>query len=193
MGNTGLLQPDECCLHIIDPQKSLMKQVHEADRVTRVIRLMIECARILDIPIVANTQYAKGLGPYVDDLENMMENIPRRDKVEFSAYSNPETVSLINSFGEQITTVIVVGVETHICIYQSAVGIVNKGLTPWVVADGVSSRHLKNHELGLCRLRQLGAIIGPAEMIIYELLGKAGSPQFKEVLPHIITFGKENG
>lgn len=190
MGMNRLLQPKECCLHIIDPQKSLMNQIYEADRVTRVIQLMIECARILEIPVVASTQYAKGLGPYVDELEQMVTDIPRQDKVEFSAYKNEETLAMVDRVAGDISTVILVGVETHICIYQSAAGILEKGLTPWIVADGVSSRSLDNHRLGLERLRQMGAIIGPAEMIAYELLGKAGTPQFKQFLPHIIDFGK---
>lgn len=190
MGKYSLLKPEQCCLHIVDPQKSLMKEIYDVDRVIRVIKLMIECAKILRIPTLANTQYKKGLGPYVDELEPLVENIPRPDKTEFSAYNNQETLDVLAGFSSDISTVIMVGVETHICIYQSAVGVLEKGLTPWIVADGVSSRSNENHQLGLARLQQLGAVVGPAEMIIYELLGKAGTPQFKEVLPHIIEFGK---
>ncbi len=191
MGNNALLKPADCCLHVIDPQKSLMAQIHEADRVARVIKLMIECARILDIPIIANTQYMKGLGPYVDELEGMMDGIVRPDKTEFSAYANKATQAELDKLPQSVSTVIMVGVETHICIYQSAMGVLQRGLKPWIVADAVSSRSIVNHQLGLERLREEGALIGPAEMIIYELLGKAGTAEFKQVLPHIIAFGKE--
>lgn len=191
MSDFTLLKPADCCLHIIDPQKSLMAQIHEADRVTKVIKLMIECARILNIPIIANTQYLKGLGPYVDELEGMVEGIPRLDKTEFSAYANAATRDELDNLPESVSTVILVGVETHICIYQSAMGALQRGLQPWIVADGVSSRSLDNHKLGLERLRGVGSIIGPSEMIIYELLGKAGTAEFKQVLPHIIAFGKD--
>ncbi|MBM9605111.1 isochorismatase family protein [Desulfopila inferna] len=190
MSTYTLVKPTECCLHIIDPQKSLMSQITEAQRVSRVIGLLIQCAEILKIRTLANTQYIKGLGPYVDDLEKLVTNIPRRDKVEFSAYRNKETMQLFDSLSEGISTVIMVGVETHICIYQSAMGVLARGLTPWIVADGVSSRNLADHELGLARLRQAGAVVGPAEMIIYELLGKAGTAEFKEMLPYIIAFIK---
>ena len=78
------------------------------------------------------------------------------------------------------------GVETHICIYQTAMGVLERGLTPWVVADAVSSRTKANYELGLVRLTAAGAIVGPAEMIIYELLGRAGTPEFKAMLPHVV-------
>jgi len=170
-----------------------MRQIHQVERVTRVIALMMECAAILGIPVLANTQYQKGLGPYVEELERRLGAIPRPDKVEFSAYENEQTCNVLDSFPGDIETVIMVGIETHVCIYQSAVGVLRKGLTPWIVADGVSSRDPANHQYGLDRLRQLGAVVGPAEMIIYELLGKAGTDEFKQVLPHIIAFTKENG
>ncbi|MEE4241284.1 MAG: isochorismatase family protein [Desulfopila sp.] len=190
MDGYALLKPSDCCLHIIDPQKSLMAQIHEAKRVTRVIRLMLACSAVMGIPVLASTQYRKGLGPYVDELEDALGAIPQFDKVEFSAYENAATLEAFSSLPGKISTVIMVGVETHICIYQSAAGALRKGLTPWIVADGVSARTPVNHELGLERLRSLGAIVGPAEMIIYELLGRAGTDEFKKVLPHIIEFNK---
>lgn len=192
MSHYKLLRPADCCLHIVDPQKSLMSQIYEVDRVVKVIKFMITSARTLEIPIIANTQYRKGLGPYVDELEDLVGDLPRPDKVEFSAYRNKETEELVDNLSSSVSTIIMVGVETHICIYQSAVGVLEKGLTPWIVADGVSSRSLANHELGLIRLRELGAIVGPAEMLVYELLGKAGTAEFKQLLPHIVEFSKES-
>lgn len=194
MDNSRLLKPEECCLHVVDPQVSLMKEIHEQSRVTRVIQLMIDCARVLQIPTVASTQYMKGLGPYVEPLEETVKkyHIPRSDKVEFSAYRNRETQDMVEAAAGRVSTVILVGVETHICIYQTAASILERGMTPWIVADGVSSRSFENHKLGLKRMRQMGAIVGPAEMIIYELLGKAGTATFKEILPYIIAFGKES-
>ncbi len=181
-----LLRPENCCLHIIDPQQSLMAHIHEADRVVANITRMIECARILKMPILANTQYKKGLGPYVPQLEEMMGNIPRPDKTEFNALDNMKTRALIDRLPNTVTTVIMAGVETHICIYQTALGVLERGLIPWVVADAVSSRTKANYELGLARLTAAGAIVGPAEMIIYELLGRAGTPEFKAMLPYVV-------
>lgn len=193
MNNYRLLKPENCYLHVIDPQKSLMKEVYEAARVARVIRLMIECGRLLGMPCLANTQYKKGLGLYDDELEKLVEGMARPDKVEFSAYENTETCGVVESLGSGRSTVVMVGVETHICVYQSAVGALQRGLTPWIVADGVSSRSPDNHRYGLARLERLGAIVGPAEMLIYELLGKAGTREFKEILPLIIAFNKDIG
>lgn len=181
-----MLKPENCYLHIVDPQERLMKNIHEAQRVADTIKKMVHCARILGLPIIANTQYKKGLGEYVVDLEELMAGVPRPDKVEFNALANPETKGLVDALPAKVKTCILVGVETHICIYQTALGLQEKGITPWIVADGVSSRKEVNSILGLSRLQAAGAIIGPAEMIIYELLAKAGTLKFKEVLPHIL-------
>ncbi len=182
----SLLRPEQCCLHIIDPQQSLMAHIYEADRVIANLVRLIECTRILKMPILANTQYKKGLGPYVPELEAMMAGVPRPDKTEFNALANMETRALANKLPASVTTLILAGVETHICIYQTAMGALERGLTPWVVADAVSSRTKANYELGLARLTAAGAIVGPAEMIIYELLGRAGTSEFKAMLPYIV-------
>ncbi len=163
-----------------------MSQIYEADRVIDTIIKMVHCANIIGIPVIANTQYKKGLGLYVGKLEELMNDVPRPDKTEFNALANQETTGLLNALPSTIDTGILVGVETHICIYQTALGMQEKGLKPWIVADGVSSRSKFNHKLGLERLQAQDAAVGPAEMIIYELLGKAGTPEFKAVLPHIL-------
>lgn len=182
-----LLHPENVCLQIIDVQKSLMAKIHRAERAAETVALMINCSKILDIPIIGNTQYQKGLGPYVDSVEGLMDGIPRFDKVEFCATGNSETAAYIDALPDEVTTIALVGVETHICVYQTAVGLLNMGKEVWVVSDGVSSRNVEAHEMGIDRLQQLGVAVGPAEMLIYELLGKAGSPEFKAVLPHIIA------
>ncbi len=181
-----LLRPEQCCLHIIDPQQSLMAHIHAAEQVTANIVRLLKCATILKMSILANTQYKKGLGEYVPALAELMVNINRPDKLEFNALANVPTRALVDKLPASVTTLILAGVETHICIYQTAMGALDRGLTPWIVADAVSSRTPANHELGLARLAAAGAIVGPAEMIIYELLGRAGTPEFKAMLPHIV-------
>ena len=181
-----MLKPENCYLHIIDPQERLMNQIYEADRVTATISKMVHCAKIIGLQIIANTQYKKGLGTYVTSLEELMADIPRPDKTEFNALANPETKELVKNLPTEVHTAILVGVETHICIYQTALGLLENGITPWIVADGVSSRSKYNSDLGLARLQAIGAAVGPAEMIIYQLLARAGTAKFKAVLPHII-------
>ena len=182
-----LLEPGNVCLQIVDVQESLMAKIHQADRVAATVELLIRCGRMLGIPMVANTQYQKGLGPYVPALEALVGDLPRFDKVEFNAVQNSGTEAFLNALPMEVTTVALVGVETHICIYQTALGLLDKGFAVWVVADGVSSRKPADHEYALARLRSMGVAVGPTEMLIYELLGKAGTPTFKEVLPYITS------
>jgi nicotinamidase-related amidase len=185
-----LLASENVCLQIIDVQQSLMSKIKGADKVTATVELMIRCAKILGIPIVANTQYKKGLGPYVPTVESLVGDIPQIDKSEFNAVANRETESFINGLPKRVDTIILVGVETHICIYQTAMGLLAKGLGVWVVSDGVSSRNMDDHQAGLLRLQCTGVSLGSSEMLIYELLGKAGSPEFKQILPFIVARDK---
>jgi nicotinamidase-related amidase len=189
MMTNSLLTPNDVCLQIIDVQKSLMAKIYNADRIISTIELMIRCAKIFKLPILANTQYIKGLGPYVATLETLVKDVQRFDKVEFNALANQTTEAFLAGLPKTVKTIILVGVETHICIYQTAMGLLERGFNVWVVEDGVSSRKTSDHQAGLNRLQSVGAIIGPAEMLIYELLGKAGTPAFKQVLPLIIERG----
>ncbi len=189
MKERPFLAPENCCLQIIDVQESLMAKIDGADQVAATTGFMIECARILEIPIFGNTQYKKGLGPYVASVESLVGGLSIFDKVEFNGLENKETAMFIEGLPATVDTMILVGVETHICIYQTAKGLLDRGFSVWVVSDGVSSRTGAMHLQGLDRIKSLGGIVGPAEMLIYELLGKAGTPKFKEVLPHIIKRG----
>lgn len=189
MRDGQLLTAGSCYLHVIDVQESLMRQIHGVEQVISVTRMMLKFARLLQIPVLANTQYKKGLGLYVPELESLVADIARPDKVEFNALANAETIELVERLPAAVQNIILVGVETHICIYQTAMGAIARGLTPWIVSDGVSSRRKEHHEAGLARLAAAGANIGPGEMLMYELLGRAGTAQFKQVLPLILEQG----
>ncbi len=182
-----LLNPENVCLQIIDVQQSLMSRIKGADKVVETIEFMVHCAKILKIPVIANTQYKKGLGAYVPGIESLVTGIPQIDKTEFNALANRETESFINGLPKEVETIILVGVETHICIYQTAMGLLAKGRDVWVVTDGVSSRNLDEHQTGLGRLQSMGVSLGSSEMLVYELLGKAGTPEFKQILPFVIA------
>lgn len=182
---TKFLYSEQCCLYIVDPQEKLMAHIHEADRVSRNIGLMINLAKTLDFPILANTQYKKGIGPIVPELSEMLKDVPCPDKVTFCGLSDSGVQQEIQALPDSVDTFLVCGVETHICIYQTVVGALQSGYNVWVVADAVSSRSPVNDQLGQQRMKDLGAIMAPAEMIVYELLQRAGTEQFKNMLPHL--------
>ena len=180
-----ILNPGRCCLLVIDPQERLMKAIHKADRVIANTALMIHCAKAMEIPVIATTQYKKGLGPFVPELAELLADVTCVDKIEFNALANYNVKQVLANLPAAVDTLIMVGVETHICVYQTAVCAIKMGYRPWIVADAVSSRKKRNTKLALSRMEAIGASVGPAEMAVYELLGKAGTPTFKAILPHL--------
>ena len=162
-----------------------MAHIHGADTVAKNISLMIRLAEVLDMELLANTQYKKGVGPLVPELAELLEDVPCPDKTEFNALANLEVRQLLDDLPTSVDTLLLCGVESHICIYQTALGALQAGYNVWVVADGISSRTPENDLYGKQRLRELGAVVAPAEMIIYELLQKAGTAEFKAMLPHL--------
>jgi len=183
--NFDLLTPQRCCLMVVDPQERLMAAIYKADRVVRNTSLLIHCARTLEIPIMSTTQYKKGLGPFVPELEKLLTDTPCLDKIEFNCFANPGVSKMMQELPKSIDTILFAGAEAHICIFQTAMGALQAGFHPWVVADAISSREKRNAELAIQRMRDLGMSVGPTEMAIYELLHKAGSPAFKAMLPHL--------
>lgn len=179
------LTPDRCCLFVVDPQVKLMAAIHEADRVIKNAALMIHCARALAIPVIVSTQYKKGLGPLVPELAELLTDAPTGDKTEFNGLANPEIKKLLAALPDTVDTLLLVGAEAHICIYQTALGGLQAGYRLWVVADAVSSRAKRHAELALARMQTLGIAVGPAEMVIYELLHQASTPTFKAMLPYL--------
>ncbi len=185
MKNILLPKKESSCLHIIDPQEKLMAHIHENTTVLQTIEMMVDCAKILQLPMVCNTQYKKGLGDYPTSLSQRLAETKKIDKFEFNCLASKDPSMYYDDFLQNVETVILVGVETHICIYQTACGLLQRNIQPWIVTDAVSSRSPENHKRGLKRLEAIGCAVGPAEMIIYSLLERAGTSEFKEVLPFI--------
>ena len=183
--DSDLLTPQRCCLMIVDPQERLMAAIYKAERVVRNTSLLIHCAQILEIPVLATTQYKKGLGPFVPELEELLSGVPCIDKIEFNGFANDAVSEMVNSLPETVDTILLAGAEAHICIFQTAMGARWAGYQPWIAADAVSSRKERNAKLAINRMQALGMTVGPTEMAVYELLQKAGSPAFKAMLPYL--------
>jgi nicotinamidase-related amidase len=178
------LQPEECALLVIDIQEKLLPPIYEKARVVQNSKLLIRLAKILSIPIIFSTQYAKGLGKTVPEIADLVPGMEATDKLEFGCFGNAAFCSVL-AVAKGRTTLLLCGMETHICVMQTALGALIQGLIVHVAADAVSSRTELNWKLGLQRMRDAGAIISSTEMMIYELLGRSGSPAFKEMLQHL--------
>lgn len=178
------LRAEECMLAVIDIQEKLLPPIWEKERLVRNSQLLIRLAYTMNIPVVVTTQYAKGLGQIVPEIASLLPDANPMDKLEFGCFGNGDFCSAVGRMAGR-NTLLICGMETHICVMQTALGALNQGLNVHVAADAVSSRAELNWRLGLDRMRDAGAVISSTEMMMYELMGKSGTPVFKEMLKWI--------
>lgn len=178
-----ILNGNSCVLLIIDPQTRLMPAIFEADRVTRNCVLLLRLSQILSIPTVVTTQYAQGLGPLVSEVADAAPGITPLDKTSFGCFGDENFVAHLKQVAAGRDTLLVAGVESHVCVAQTVLAALNAGYTVHVAGDATSSRTRENWEAGLYRMDRAGAVLSSTEMMIYELLGKSGTHEFKAILP----------
>lgn len=178
------LKVKECALLVIDIQEKLLVAIHEKERLVRNAKLLIRLAYILSLPVVVSTQYVKGLGPTSREIMELLPQVNPVDKLEFGCFSNGEFCSTLARQSGR-STLLLCGMETHICVLQTALGALNQGHTVHVAADAVGSRTELNWKIGLERMKTAGVVISSTEMMIYELLGQSGTAEFKEMLKYL--------
>src|SRR5579864_2133723 len=179
-----ILRLEDCALAVIDIQEKLLPPIFEKERLVRNAQLLVRLADILSLPVIVSTQYEKGLGKTVEEISALLPDMKPLDKLEFGCFGNGEYCSQVGKLANR-TTLLLCGIESHICVTQTALGALNQGLNVHVAADAVSSRTELNWKLGLNRMQAAGAVLSSTEMIIYELLGRSGTPAFKEMLKHL--------
>jgi nicotinamidase-related amidase len=172
-------------LLIIDLQEKLLPHVCNPETVTSNCLNAIRMAKRLDVPMTISEQYPKGIGPTVEVVRETAGNAaPVFEKLHFSCMHDEvmrqHLVRLRDSGRYQV---VLVGVESHVCVMQTALDLIAAGYETFVVADAVSSRTDQNRELALHRMRQAGAIITEIESVMFEWLGLAGTPEFRDLLP----------
>jgi nicotinamidase-related amidase len=167
-------------LVVVDIQERLLPAIFERERVVQNSVRLLKGAAILNIPVFATEQYPKGLGETVPEVKAALGTNSPIEKTAFSACGAEGFLAAIRAKGA--SDIIVCGIETHVCISQTCLDLIEQGLRVFVVADAVSSRTPENHRLGLERMRDAGAIAVSTEMVLFELLGEAGTPEFKQVL-----------
>lgn len=179
------LEADQCALIVIDIQEKLLPPIWRSDSLVSNSQLLIRLASILKIPTLVSTQYAKGLGQTVPEVASLLPNVSPIDKTMFSCFGSDVFCSMLKRLPGQRSTVLLCGMEAHICVMQTALAALRDGLIVHVASDAVSSRSEWNWQVGLDRMRSAGAVISSTEMIIYELLRSSGSAEFREMLPYL--------
>ena len=171
---------DETVFVLVDVQGKLARIVNESEALIENSRKLISCLRILDVPIIWLEQYPEGLGPTVEEVAEQLEGLVPIPKMTFSACKTEAFMNALLATERQ--KILIAGIETHICVYQTAAELKEKNYDIQVVEDAVSSRTLANKELGLDKMKALGILGTSVEMAIYELLGSADAKAFKQIL-----------
>jgi nicotinamidase-related amidase len=175
-----MLTADRTVLVVVDVQGKLAQIMFNRENLFANIGKMIRGIRLLGIPIIWLEQNPRGLGPTAREIADLMPGIEPISKMTFSCCGNPEFMRRLESLGRG--QVLLVGIETHVCIYQTAMDLVGMDYEVQVVADAVSSRTEENKTLALTKIRDLGAGLTTTETALFELLKVAKGPKFKEML-----------
>jgi nicotinamidase-related amidase len=179
------LQAEHCALLVIDIQEKLLPPIFRKEQLLRNSELLIRLAGIFNMPVLLTTQYAKGLGPTVPAIASLLPEVATHDKVQFSCFGSDAFCSTLKRLPGNRTTLLLCGMETHICVMQTALAALREGYLVHVASDAISSRTEWNWQIGLDRMRAAGAVISSTEMMIYELLRSSGSEKFKQLLPYL--------
>ena len=179
------LDANHCALLVVDIQERLLPPIFQKEQLLKNSQLLIRAASVLKIPALVTTQYAKGLGSIVPEIASLLPEIEPIDKHMFSCFGSDTFCSMLKRVPGNRTTVLLCGMESHICVMQTALGALREGYMVHVASDAVSSRTEWNWKMGLDRMAGAGAIISSTETIIYELMKSSGSQAFKELLPYL--------
>jgi nicotinamidase-related amidase len=167
-------------LVIVDIQERLLPAIFEKERVVQNAVRLIKGAGILKVPVFATEQYRKGLGTTVPEVAAALGALKPIEKLAFSACGAPGFERSLDA--ARVSDVVLCGIEGHVCVLQTCLDLLDAGRGVFVVADAVSSRTRENYSLGVERMRGAGAVIVSTEMVLFELLEKAGTDEFKQIL-----------
>ena len=179
--NAEHIRPEDCLLLMVDIQKPFLDTCINGDLLKKNAMALADTAKVFDIPILFTVQNMDRLGGFDPDILDCAHTPELYDKMEFSALENPEIKNAVASKNRR--TLLLAGMETHICIFHTALSALHLGYRVHVASDAVSSPRMIDWKVGLKRLEKSGAVLSSTEMIIFELLGRAGTPQFKQLLP----------
>jgi len=159
--------------------------IFQKEQLLRNSKLLIRAAGALKIPAIMSTQYAKGLGDTVAEIAALLPETDAIDKDQFSCFGSDVFCTLLKRLAGKRNTLLLCGMESHICVTQTALAALREGYLVHVASDAVSSRTEWNWKAGLERMRAAGAVISSTEMMIYELMRSSSSSAFKQMLPHL--------
>lgn len=162
---------------VIDYQERLLPHIHENRQLLANSTVLIEGLKALGVPLLVTEQYRKGLGMTTPEIKNLFSPFDPREKVSFSCCDDQGIGRAVAETGKK--TVVICGIEAHVCVLQTAIDLLANNFVPVVVADCTSSRKKQDKQTAMERMRQEGVIVTSYEAILFELCRTAGTDQFK--------------
>lgn len=173
-----MLAENNTALLVVDVQERLTPVLYQSEIFVAACRRMISGAKILELPILLTEQYPKGLGHTIYDVRLLCKNEPLFEKTRFSAYVD-EVASALKQLN--IKNVVLIGCETHICVFQTALDLLANGYKVYLPQESLTSRTAENKHNGLALMQQAGAVVTNIETILFQLLQDANHSKFKEI------------
>lgn len=175
-----IITADDSILCVVDIQEKLLPHISNYQQVIKESSMLIEAARILGIPLVVSEQVPRALGPTVPQTKEHLQDVGVIEKTSFSCMACEDYDKALQVIGRK--TLVLCGIEAHVCIMLTALEALEKGYNVVVAADAVGSRTDANCQLAVARMRQEGVIIASAEMMIMEWTGGAAHPRFRDII-----------
>lgn len=177
------LRTEDCMLMVVDIQQKLFAAMEEGYRDTflKNALTLIRTVRGLDLPVVVTEQYPKGLGSTIDEVAAVLQGVPRHEKLFFSCYRDQAIQAAVDGLCRK--TAVILGIEAHVCVFQTVLDLLMAGYRVVVADDAVCSRRAHDRQTALAELGRAGALVYSTEMIAFVLLEKAGTLPFKKLSP----------
>lgn len=175
-----LMRREKSCLLIVDVQERLAPVMTDPRRVIHGCRMLQRAANRLEIPQIVSEQYPKGIGPTLPDLREEMPAEGAIAKTGFSCLDEPALAARFSTLARP--QVVIAGIEAHICVLQTAIALQEAGYEPFVVQDACASRRPESEAAAWQRLGMAGIALVTVEMVVFEWLRAAGTPEFKELV-----------
>ncbi|WP_210395285.1 hydrolase [Motiliproteus sediminis] len=174
-----LIDPSRSCLLVVDIQEKLVPAIHQQAQLVDGARWLLGVASIIDIPILVSEQYPQGLGHTVEALQSWCSPDNTFSKQHFSCAADDSCLATINAAERQ--QIVIAGMEAHVCVLQTALGLLQQGKEVFVVADAVGSRNPEDKQRALERMARLGVQIVSREMVAFEWMQRSGTAIFKQI------------
>ncbi|MBX7147042.1 MAG: hydrolase [Alphaproteobacteria bacterium] len=174
-----LISADHSLVMFVDIQEKLIPVIHNHEQVITKSHILLKAAASLNIPMLVSEQYTKGLGLTVPMLRSEISKDKIMEKTSFSCYADQAMKERIHQINRK--QVIICGIETHICVLQTALHLKEAGFVPFIVSNAVSSRYPHDYKMGLKRMQKAGCMLATLEMVLFEWLKDSSHPDFKNI------------